>query len=366
LLFLRKRPEDSVLRLTDEWLDQYAAVGARIARWAASHRDEIATRVNAVEGLVGISDRANDNWGPLLAIAEVLGHRWADAVRKAAVKISLAADDESLDPGEQLLRDIQRVFNDARCPAEMTVDALYTALLRLPESLWAAMDSGHPLTKNRMGRILKSFGVHSTSTRLKRKGKSASAVERVYRYADLDGLFKRYCPPPSAEDAAPETQGHAPKLVANPRNAPPEAVAVRDLTSASQPATPADPPSAVPGGAWVTGQGVRALRKKLKLTQAELAMLVGVSAQSVTTWEGKKGKLSLRPATLKEVLAVRTMGVGAARQKLALLGGSLKKVGGGKKVPRRKKRSMRKVVRGTRKSRARQAVMPKRKNAGAN
>jgi DNA-binding transcriptional regulator YiaG len=51
------------------------------------------------------------------------------------------------------------------------------------------------------------------------------------------------------------------------------------------------------GRFWMTGQGVKALRKRLGLTQASLAKLAGVTSNAVVLWEGKSGKINMRKAT---------------------------------------------------------------------
>jgi DNA-binding transcriptional regulator YiaG len=69
--------------------------------------------------------------------------------------------------------------------------------------------------------------------------------------------------------------------------------------------------------AWISGKGVKALRKKLGLTQDELARLTGVSTGAVVQWEAKEGMLKLRDATRKAVMAVRGIGgKGEARKRL--------------------------------------------------
>lgn len=47
-------------------------------------------------------------------------------------------------------------------------------------------------------------------------------------------------------------------------------------------------------GFWITGKGVRKLRKRLGLTQTEFAQLANVSGQTVVNWEGTSGKIPLR------------------------------------------------------------------------
>jgi DNA-binding transcriptional regulator YiaG len=84
---------------------------------------------------------------------------------------------------------------------------------------------------------------------------------------------------------------------------------------ASQPA-PAEAPE---GRAWISGKGVKALRRKLGLTQGELAKLTGVSTGAVVQWESKAGMLKLRDATKKAIMAIRGIGKAEARKRLAEL-----------------------------------------------
>lgn len=48
------------------------------------------------------------------------------------------------------------------------------------------------------------------------------------------------------------------------------------------------------GRFWITGKGVRAMRKRTGLTQAKFAKLVGVSVPTVVNWEKAKGKVEIR------------------------------------------------------------------------
>jgi DNA-binding transcriptional regulator YiaG len=61
-------------------------------------------------------------------------------------------------------------------------------------------------------------------------------------------------------------------------------------------ATPAIPVEAKPEqpGFWITGKGIKAVRKRLGITQVQLAKLVGVSDQAVANWEQKEGKVVFR------------------------------------------------------------------------
>ena len=47
-------------------------------------------------------------------------------------------------------------------------------------------------------------------------------------------------------------------------------------------------------GFWITGKGIKAVRKRLGITQIQLAKLAGVSDQAVVNWEQKEGKVVFR------------------------------------------------------------------------
>ena len=49
-----------------------------------------------------------------------------------------------------------------------------------------------------------------------------------------------------------------------------------------------------PQGFWISGKGVRSLRKRLGITQMELAALADVSHQSIVRWEKTEGKIPFR------------------------------------------------------------------------
>ena len=69
----------------------------------------------------------------------------------------------------------------------------------------------------------------------------------------------------------------------------------------------------------VTGAMIRKLRNRLKVSQAGLARLIGVSGQSVYQWERKKGGLRLRQETKVALYRIRQMGIREARKELEKL-----------------------------------------------
>jgi DNA-binding transcriptional regulator YiaG len=70
------------------------------------------------------------------------------------------------------------------------------------------------------------------------------------------------------------------------------------------------------GKARLTSKGVRSLRSRLGLTQADFAKLLGATTHSVHLWEKKEGPLRLRDNTRVALLSIRRLGAREARAKL--------------------------------------------------
>jgi len=68
---------------------------------------------------------------------------------------------------------------------------------------------------------------------------------------------------------------------------------------------------------WFTSKGVTGMRKKLGLTQPQMAKLCGVSSGAIALWESKSGKLNLRTKTREALGNLRQMTPGAAKRALA-------------------------------------------------
>ena len=74
-----------------------------------------------------------------------------------------------------------------------------------------------------------------------------------------------------------------------------------------------------------TSKGIRVLRKKLRLSQADFGNLLGTTPGAVYLWEKKIGALNLRDKTKAAILSVRGLGAKEAKEKLEELGKKLKK-----------------------------------------
>ena len=100
-------------------------------------------------------------------------------------------------------------------------------------------------------------------------------------------------------------------------------------------ALPAQKPSEEAGKARFSAKGIRSLRSKLGVTQAEFAKLAGTTTHSVYLWEKKEGALKLRDKTRQALLSIREMGAKEARAKLDEAG---KARGKGRKAASKKRK----------------------------
>jgi len=74
-----------------------------------------------------------------------------------------------------------------------------------------------------------------------------------------------------------------------------------------------------------SSRGIKSLRNRLRLSQADFGKLVGTTPGAVHLWERKEGALSLRDKTKAAILCVRRLRAREAKEKLAGLGAKLKK-----------------------------------------
>jgi len=96
--------------------------------------------------------------------------------------------------------------------------------------------------------------------------------------------------------------------------------------------------------ARVTGGMIRRLRERLAISQADLAKLLGVSAQSVYQWEKKAGRLTLRGNTKAAIVQVRNLGKREVKRKLEESAAGAEAPTGATRKPRKRKASKKKAA----------------------
>ena len=87
-----------------------------------------------------LNDRSQDNWEPLLAIAEVAGGVWPELARGVAIKLS-KGDGPVHTVGTELLADIQEVF-EMKGVDRIGSSELIKALCEDAEKPWGTFNRG--------------------------------------------------------------------------------------------------------------------------------------------------------------------------------------------------------------------------------
>ncbi len=173
----------------------------RLLRWANDHAEAFG---NVDPDMGALANRPADNWRPLFAVAELAGGEWPGMIRAAADLLMdrASARASSARYPEMLLADTREVFRAAGDPAQMTGRELDEALHGMGERPWATCSRGKPLTAQKRGRWLATFGVQSRTLHGSRTVPGASDA-KGYLIADLHPAWARYLNAGGSEPSEP-------------------------------------------------------------------------------------------------------------------------------------------------------------------
>ena len=130
-----------------------------------------------------LSDRGQDLWEPLLAVADYAGHGWASRGRAAAIRLHTGTDQADETQGVRLLGDIRTVWTD-RGDKIFTRDLL-AGLIGLEEAPWGDL-YGKPITARFLAKKLRPYGPRS------RKVNIGGDTLQGWRRADFEDTWDRY------------------------------------------------------------------------------------------------------------------------------------------------------------------------------
>jgi putative DNA primase/helicase len=176
----RKLPTEKVKRLRYAEAELFEDLRAQLARFAEDHREEI--RRARPELPEELHDRAQDNWEPLLAIADAAGGDWPKVARAAALALS-GKEPETASVGVELLADIRAVFDGA---GWISTADLIKKLTADPEQRWASYYRGAPITPRQLAAKLRPFGVRSKLV--------GDARLKGFKREQFTEAFSRYLP----------------------------------------------------------------------------------------------------------------------------------------------------------------------------
>lgn len=157
-------------------------VRRRLVRWSADTRLALSTAEPVAPA--GLHDRQEDNWRPLLAIADAAGGSWPRRAREVALLFSGVQAEEPTAP-VALLADIRSLFGTSRVVA---TDALVGGLLKLEERPWPTWNRGKSMTARQLAGLLRPFGIRSGTVRV------GDATPKGYTLSDFSDSFARYLP----------------------------------------------------------------------------------------------------------------------------------------------------------------------------
>jgi putative DNA primase/helicase len=158
----RKLPHESVTRLRHAGADLFEGIASKLARFADDYAQQVRLARPTLPDELG--DRAQDNWEPLLAIAGCAGAEWVHKATVAALKLS-GAGDKAISTGNELLADIQEIFESKHVLKISTAD-LIAALTADDEKSWATYNRGKPISARQIASRLAGYGIKSKTIRI--------------------------------------------------------------------------------------------------------------------------------------------------------------------------------------------------------
>lgn len=182
----RKKKDEPVQRLRQAEPDLFSTLSAKLARFA----DDCSTNVRDAHPILpeALSDREQDNFEPLLAIAGVAGGHWPDTAFKAALKLS-GATLTTQSTASELLADIQKVSEEKELDKISTND-LIDALISDKEKSWATYNRGNPISPRQVSNRLAGYGIKSKTVR------TVNGIVKGFEVLQFEDVFSRYLATP--------------------------------------------------------------------------------------------------------------------------------------------------------------------------
>lgn len=192
----RKRKGEQVQRFRRRQVEAIAKpLHQALASLAEQHVDRLAeARPELPDEL---SDRQQDVWEPLLAIADLAGGDWPQRARRAASELSRRAEARDNSIGVNLLADCRRAFGDKD---KLATKGLISALGDDEEAPWGTWHLGKPISPRALARILEPFGIRSRTVRL------SEETAKGYLRETFEDPWSRYLPSSTPDPSVTTSQ----------------------------------------------------------------------------------------------------------------------------------------------------------------
>jgi hypothetical protein len=184
----RKLSGESVSRLRHAAPDLFVSLVSKFIRFAEDYSGQVRKARPVLPD--ELSDREQDNWEGLLAIASCAGGDWLYKATKAALKLSESSSDKTVSAGNELLSDIQNIFESKRIDKISTAD-LITALCDDEEAPWLTYNRGKSIVPRQFKKQLEPYQIESKKIRIDLK------EVRGFELSQFSDAFMRYLTPPN-------------------------------------------------------------------------------------------------------------------------------------------------------------------------
>lgn len=185
IILRRKLPTETVEKLRHAPPAIFDTLKRKAARFVADHADHLKSARPELPEI--LNDRAQDNWEPLLAIADRAGGNWPEKARAAALALAGSVE-EPKSLRVELLEDIRAILERTKggCIAS---ERLLEELNGDPERPWCTYSRGKPMTAKNLSGFLVHFGIKSKNVR-----PFDGPQAKGYEAAAFTDAFARYLP----------------------------------------------------------------------------------------------------------------------------------------------------------------------------
>jgi len=182
----RKLASEKVQRMRSAEAGLFDRLSSQLVRFAIDYRDQVLDARPALPD--ALSDRSQDNWEPLLAIAECAGEEWVRRATHAALTMS-ASSEAMGSASNDLLADIREVLNGWTSSTIKSVE-LIEKLCEDPEMGWSAYNRGRELTPRQLSKYLSVYNLKPRTVRQK-----DGSTPKGYYLEEFQEIFLRYLKP---------------------------------------------------------------------------------------------------------------------------------------------------------------------------
>ena len=185
VMLRRKQSNERIHKLPIDPAKSWYEIRQKCQRWYNDNHQKLQQAEPTIPN-VG-NDRAEDNWLPLMAIAELLGGDWPAQMKSAMLTIESDKMENDDDAKVKILVDIQQAFTEKNTDRLSSHD-LVDYLLSLEDRPWGEWRGGKEMTKRSLANLLTPFKITPTQFR------NAYGKHRGYKLEQFTDTFSRYLP----------------------------------------------------------------------------------------------------------------------------------------------------------------------------